>query len=95
MALDSILDFGDEILKVFLHLHRHVVRVEATFMGIGDDGRLAVVGRHDNKAVRGVEDIEGDSIFVRWISGDELQIVAFHKLGGNGLGCLQVNGVSD
>ena len=53
-----------------LHLHGNVIRVEAAFVGIADDGCLAVVGSHDDEAVVGVEDIECSNILVRLVSGD-------------------------
>ena len=95
MVVDAILYPCDEILKVPFHLHGDVVRVETAFMGIADDGRFAVVGSHDDEAIRAVENIQGSNVIVRLIGCSELQIVGTHKLGGNGLGCLQVDRVGN
>jgi hypothetical protein len=62
MVFNAVLDSGDEILKIAFHLDGDVVWIEAAFMGIADDGRLAVVGGDDDEAVGGVEDIKGGNV---------------------------------
>ena len=93
MVFDAILYPCHEILQIGLHLLGNGVRVEAAIMGIADDGRLAVVGVNDDKAVLSVEDIECSKAFVCSISGDKLCVVGSHKLDGDRLRRLQGDGM--
>ena len=69
MVFDAVLYPCHEILEIAFHLYRHIVWIEAAFVGIADDGRLAVIGGNDDETVSGVEDIESSFAFVRCIGG--------------------------
>ena len=59
MVFDAVLYRCHEVLQIGFQLLGNIVRVETAFMGIADDGRLAVVGGYNDEAVLGIKDIEG------------------------------------
>ena len=92
MVFNAVLYSFGKILEKAFQLYWHIVWVEATFMGIADDGRLTVVGSHDDEAIGGVEDIKGGDAIVHPIGGCKLQIVGVHIAGSYGCGGFRVDG---